>query len=551
MRVLGKERLRLGGTVYIWRAGHLQDAHGADVPLRAKSLKMFAALLENRGTVLSKDRLSDLVWPNTTATDESIARCIADIRKALRDDQHETVQTFPKEGYRLNVEAVSETRPNASALRPLGLLFGVAAAVAALIFSTFLLRTTTDPIDPASVAIAPASVLGKSVTILPFIAETEVGRFLAAGLTEDLEIHLAEISGLRVLSQAQSAVGRGTPSTPADLVRSLGTRYVIDGSLRQSEERMSLTLRLLDGADGATLWAERYEGPRTGIMEFRDRVTSALVEAMSIELSEQDRRRLALHDTDDPQAYEAVMRARQSLSIFTYEGSLAAEKYLRQAINLDPDYARAYAELASVFAIRMENNWIVLSAADPAKAFHFAEKALSIDPDLWFGHYVLGRLHSVAEGGDIGAALDHLETAMRLQPANDDARIYFAIVTMMSGDPDGSAPIFRSVMDTHPQPPFWYHLGWANALFHMQRYEEALEAVSQCLRQMSNSPYCLRSQIAILARLGRIEDAEWAIEEYAILGHDTSLDAMMKTAIERDAVMREHLREAYALAGLE
>jgi predicted Zn-dependent protease len=91
----------------------------------------------------------------------------------------------------------------------------------------------------------------------------------------------------------------------------------------------------------------------------------------------------------------------------------------------------------------------------------------------------------------------------------------------------------------------------ANALFHQNRHKDALEAVKRCLNQMPNSPYCLRIQIAILARLGRIEDAEWAVEEYAMLGQDLSLASIMEGAIERDASMRAHLLQSYKLVGLE
>ena len=286
-------------------------------------------------------------------------------------------------------------------------------------------------------------------------------------------------------------------------------------------------------------------------MGFRDTLPEALVEAMSIELNARDKQRLGLKDTEDPMALQDFMTARAEISTFTYEGSLAAEQHLRRAIARDPEYARAYAELASVFAIRMENNWVVLSTADEDKAFYFANEAVRMDEGLWFAHYALGRLHSTARIGDTQSALAHLRQAMSLQPANDDPRAYFAIVTALSGNLDDGLVILESVIATHPQPPFWYHLGLANVQFHQKQYASALEAIADCLAQMPTSPYCLRTQIAILARLDRIEDAEWAAEEYAILGHEVSLVALMQTAIESDPALRSHLETSYRLAGIE
>jgi TolB-like protein/DNA-binding winged helix-turn-helix (wHTH) protein/Flp pilus assembly protein TadD len=547
------EQLRLGASDYIWRDGQLQDACGRNVPLRAKSLKMFTELLAKRGRILTKDRLSDLVWPGTIATDESIARCIADIRKALLDDTHRIVQTFPKQGYRLNVLIAAGDRVNPpSSRRRLGVTILVAlCAVTIMAVGQRALEIRTQSQDSLALTVAPASDLREAVAILPLSAQAQSYLFLAAGLSDDLEIRLAELSNIKVISQAQSGVIADMSQSPAALASSLDVRYLVQGSFRQSGENVSLSIRLIDGADGVTLWADRYEGSRLGLMDFRETLPEALVGAMSIELNARDRRRLAVQDTNDPEAFAEVMHARRELSTFSYQGSLAAERHLRRAIALDPGYARAYAELASAFVIRMENDWIVISSADTEKAFYFAEKATDLDPDLWFAHFVLGRLHSVAQGGDTEAALWHLRKAMSLQPANDDARVYFAIVTAMAGRIEEGAAIMESVMATNPQPPFWYYLGLANVRFHQRRYGEAADAVSDCLQQMPNSPYCLRIQIAVLTRLGRLEDAMWAIEEYAILGHDLTLGTFMKSAIESDLLLRAHLRKSYEMAGIE
>lgn len=240
---------------------------------------------------------------------------------------------------------------------------------------------------------------------------------------------------------------------------------------------------MIDGPDGTTLWADRYEGSRQGLLEFRNTLPEALAGTMSVDLNARDRQRLGVTDTTDPVAFEELMHARRALSLFTFEGSLAAERHLRRAIEHDPNYARAYTELASAYAIRMENDWIVLSSADTEKAFFFAKRALEIDPDLWFAHYVLGRLHSVAAEGDIATALKHLRKAMSLRPANDDARAYFAIVNMMSGRLEEAFAIMESVMASHPNPPFWYHVGMGNVLLHLHRYEEAAGAIAQCLER--------------------------------------------------------------------
>ncbi|MGB3245667.1 MAG: winged helix-turn-helix domain-containing protein [Sulfitobacter sp.] len=550
---ISEKRLRLGSANYTWCDGELRDASGHRIPLRAKALKMLAELLAHRGRVLSKDQLSELVWPGTIATDESIARCIADIRKALNDDAFKIVQTYPKQGYRLNATVQTEAVIARHAFlrrKRNAVLLATLIAIAAIVILPFLRDDIARGVNPLETG-TPSGDLREAIAILPFTTTSDSDQFLANGLSDDLEIHLAEMSAIKLVSRGQVSAVVDAPQSPVTLARSLDVRYLVEGDVREGGADIALSLRLIDGSDGTTLWADRYEGSRAGLMGFRDTLPEALIGAISIELNARDKQRLALKDTEDPIAFQDVMHARRELSRFTYEGSLAAERHLRRAIARDPDYARAYAELASTFAIRMENNWAVLSAADEDKAFYFAKEALRLDKGLWFAHYALGRLHSTAKSGETHSALTHLRQAMALQPANDDPRAYFAIVISMSGNPDDGAAILESVIATHPQPPFWYHLGLANAQFHQKQYARALETVSDCLAQMPNSPYCLRTQIAVLARLDRIEDAEWAAEEYAILGHEVSLEALMQTAIESDPTLRFHLEDSYRLAGIE
>jgi len=550
---ISEKRLRLGPADYIWSDGELRDAAGHRVPLRAKALKMFAELLAHRGRVLTKDQLSDLVWPETIATDESIARCIADIRKALKDDALEIVQTYPKKGYRLNATVRAEEPMFGPAFlhrKKVVMLFAILVAISAIVLWPLLRDDSANAVN--SVKMAPQSEsLRDAVAILPFVATSESEQFLAGGLSDDLEIHLAEMSAIKLVSRSQVFAVGAASQGPVALARSLDVRYLVEGEVRETSGAIALSLRLIDGSDGTTLWADRFEGSRVGLMGFRATIPQALIGAMSIELNARDQQRLALKDTEDPLAFQEVMYARGELSTFTYEGSLAAERHLRRAIARDPGYARAHAELASTFAIRMENNWVVLSSADEDKAFYFAKEALRLDDGLWFAHYALGRLHSIAKTGDIQSALTHLRQAMSLQPANDDPRAYFAVVTAMAGNLDEGLAILESVIATHPQPPSWYYLGLANAQFHKKQYVTALETVNICLDQMPSSPYCLRTQIAVLARIGLLDDAAWAAEEYAILGYEVSVAALMQTAIESDPVLRSHLESSYRLAGIE
>ncbi|MEE9336435.1 MAG: winged helix-turn-helix domain-containing protein [Granulosicoccaceae bacterium] len=395
----------LGSKRYRIRDGHCCDADGELLALRAQSAHVLEYLLDHNETVVGKEILASVVWPNSIASDESISKCISDCRKVLGDDTHTVLETFPKRGYRIN--AVFHESPPAqwsAEHRPL-ILAGVALAFTLLVIATF----------------------------------GEKG-----GLTE----------------------------TTVKLTRS-----------------------------------------------------------------------------DDVVGPTEIDKGRNALSSFTYEDNLMAERHFRSAIEQDDENAHAYAELVSAIVIRLENNWAVLTRADEERAFFYAKKAVELNSELWLAHYATGRLYSVT-GSDLTKASEHLKTAMSLQPASDDARVYFAAVKIFQGAQEEAIPILEAALASHPSPPFWYFLGYGHALFQAKRYEEAKVPLSRCLSQMPNAPYCLRYQIANFAQLGQLEDAHWAIEEYSALGYSVTASAIMEVLLDRDSGNREHIASAFKKAGL-
>jgi TolB-like protein/DNA-binding winged helix-turn-helix (wHTH) protein/Tfp pilus assembly protein PilF len=533
--------LTLGSESYRFQDGALYDSNDEPVTLRAKSLRMFCALLDSNGHIMSRDALADAVWPKTVATDESISQCVADIRRVLGDGTHKILETFPKRGYRLNAQMPSSIKQKSGKRFQLFLIAAAAALVAVGLwqFSTFSAQTNARPMRDV-------------IAVLPFDSQTNVpGQdFVALGLAEDLTIKLAELPGLSVVpkSLSFSAISRGQ-NTQSE-ARTLGASYVVNGSVRQKDDRIWIAVELMDSQKGTISWARKYSGHPDELLEFRDDMIAEIADAVSVELTERNLQRLHTPETDSPAAFQEVLLGRRAISTFNHVDNLTAERHFRQAITLDPEYARAYAELAAAFAIRFENGWNVLALADQEKAFYFANKAVELDGDLWLAHYALGRLHTVVPQKDLGAAENNLERAMSLQPANDDARVYYAVTKNFQGKHEEAIAILEQVLATHPQPPFWYYLSYGNALYHAGRYQDAVAPLEQCLKQLPTAPYCLRFQIANYTRLDQPDDAEWAIEEYTMSGYEASVSAIMALILVQYPASRENIASAFRAAGL-
>lgn len=253
-------------------------------------------------------------------------------------------------------------------------------------------------------------------------------------------------------------------------------------------------------------------------------------------------------ETTNTDAYLEVLQGRVSANRFSHGESLTAERHFRRAIALDPNYARAYAELGTLLAVRFENDWTVLVAADQDKSLFYAEKAVALAPDLWLGHYALGRLQSVF--ANFEAAEAHLEKAMSLQPDNEDARAYLGIVKNFRGDVEGSIAILQPAVQSHPNPPYWYYFGLGHALYNAGRFDEAKEVLQRCLEVAENSPYCLRYMIAVHGATGNVPAAQNFGQIYAATGFDLSIESILKLMTFHHADDRRQLQQSLRLAGV-
>ena len=252
--------------------------------------------------------------------------------------------------------------------------------------------------------------------------------------------------------------------------------------------------------------------------------------------------------TSVTEAYLEVLQGRISANRISMKESLIAERHFRRAIDLDPSYARAHAELGTLLTVRFENGWVVFEKEDEEKALFYANKAASLDPDLALAHYALGRLHGIF--GNIESAKISLQRAMELEPENEDARAFFGAVLNLQGDAKAALEILEPAVASHPNPPHWYYYALGHALFNLGELESANEAFAQCVKLAEHSPYCLRYQIALFSETGRIEDAKAVAQVYASIGFDSSVSAIMNVFKDKAPEARARLEAAFRAAGL-
>jgi len=543
-----RQSVKLGKALFTLRRGDLFDSDGQRIPMRAKSASMMAMLLGEPGRIFSKDEIAHEVWPDVTASDESISQCVSEIRRALNDHDHAIIKTFPKRGYSINAD-FQEVHKHS---RPRFLPF-IASALVLTVIAVVVVFLSIGSDQHQNTAQSSDKPLRDLVAVLPFQSLNSAGddAYLTIGLAEDLIIQLSELSAVSVLPSASSFTVANDVETPRDVAKSLDARYLVYGRIYHSKKTLQVSVQLIDGLEGTHVWAGKYDVARDDLLTYHQTVLSNLIRAMSVALSERDEWLIEVPATPSKQAFEEILKGRVAANEFSNQANLLAEKHFREAVRLDPNYSRAYAELAAVYAIRFENAWSILVEADEEKALYFAQKAIELDPELWLAHYAIGRIYSTINASDLKAAERHLRIAMSLQPDNDDARIYFAVVKILSGHAKEAEAIINTVLATHPAPPHWYFLGHGHALLHLDRYEEAAIALDRCLDQMTTSPYCLRIQIANYGLMGQRDDAEWAAGEYAMLGHDLKIDLIVRLLLDKHPEHIKRLRHGLSAAGIE
>lgn len=392
--------------------------------------------------------------------------------------------------------------------------------------------------SPTADTPAPAKA---SVAVLPFvnISGDKENEYFSDGLSEELLNVLSKIGALKVAARTSSFHFKGQTGDIAEIARKLGVASILEGSVRQSGPKVRITAQLVNAADGYHLWSETFDRELDDIFAVQDEIASSVAQALKVKLLGEDGERLNAGGTSNAEAFQAYLQGQH----FTNRGSdekavRHALEYFDKAIELDPDYAQAYAGLARAWEEMTTNDFVGLDEG-VGKAIDAASKAIELAPDLAEGHTAMVRMLT-AYKLDMAGAQKAMETALELNPGNVEVQIEFSRMNALFGrsepsiaaaekalelDPvsihasvflgralyearryDGAIAVFRHVLelDPHHARP---HYGIAMCQFLQGDLESAIEEVKQePLGWMKHSGMAI-----ILHHLGNTEEAEAAL----------------------------------------
>jgi len=375
---------------------------------------------------------------------------------------------------------------------------GATAVVGAIAIGTWLYQRAQS-----------SAQIERSIAILPFenLSEDKANAYFAEGIQDEILTRLSKIADLKVISRTSTQHYKSAPENLPEIGKQLGVAHILEGSVQKSGDGVRVNVQLIKAANDSHLWADSFDRKLTDIFSVESEVAKAIAEQLRAKLTGQEEQVIAAKPTDNPQAYDAYLRGlAYSLKILNTTGnSLGAQKYLREAVRLDPKFALSWALLSYVEARAYIQQILQPTVALREEARQAAETALTLQPNLgeavWAkGYYHYGCLK------DYDAAVRYFEQARQLLPNSSRIPESLAYVARRRGEWDQSESYFNEAERLDPRN---VNLLTQHALSYiaLRRFPEALRKLDQVLNIIPDDVDTLAFKAAIVQAEGDLPRA--------------------------------------------
>jgi adenylate cyclase len=371
-------------------------------------------------------------------------------------------------------------------------------------------RSVAKPVEVATLASATRLETRPSVAVLPFknLSGDVSQDFFSDGITEDVIAALARFSNLLVISKSSSFPYRNSNVAPTEIGRLLNARYLLDGSVRRVGDRVRVGVQLTAATTGQIVWSETYKAEIDGIFAVQETIAKSVVGAAAVELTRFERERVRAKPTSNLAAYEYVLRGRGLFSHDTRESNDEASELFQRAIDLDPNYADAYAALGSSHYEAVISGWSEFRTQDLERAEALAQKALALDPTTTRGYQVLSGISLFRKRYDL--ALAQIDRALEFNPSDADNYATRGGILMWAGRAPEALPWLEGAL-RFDKANSVAATRLCMAYYFVHRYTEAVDA---CDRGLSHDPGRNTQMLthpvlaAVYAALNRQQDAK-------------------------------------------
>jgi TolB-like protein/DNA-binding winged helix-turn-helix (wHTH) protein len=493
---------------------------GQPVALEPKVLDLVLALVRERHRLVTKQELLDEVWRGVHVTESTLTRAVSLARAALGDTGQEqrVIETVAGRGYRwkAEVEAIvpgpAEGRAAVAAAPRRGLRrLALALLAGALGGAAFVALAWPRPLawalqwsGAASPPESPGLPAEPSVVVLPFrdLGPGSGHAHLAEGISEDLTSELIRFPTLFVISARSAATYRDRDLPIDAIARELGVRYVVEGTVRSSEDRLVVTSRLIDARTGVHVFGDRFESELGDALDVQGRLAEQIVGALGAEIEGAELERLRRRPTEDFGAYELFLQARSDFYRYTRESHARALAGLDRALSLDPGYAPALAYRGALETAAFMLGW------DPrpertAAARDWMGRALAADPSSALPYAGIAMIEIAEEHRE--PALEAAVRAVERGPNSDVCHGMLAATLFDNGRPLEALRALERAFRLNPRHPELY---WLMAGFLQARAGRGQSAAELFERVREANPDIVPPRLALLVQ--RMEEGDLA-----------------------------------------
>jgi adenylate cyclase len=390
-----------------------------------------------------------------------------------------------------------------------------------------------------------------SIAVLAFVnmSDDPKQEFFSDGMTEEIITALSKSPYLFVIARQSTFAYKNKPVKVKQVSEELGVRYVLEGSVRRSGEKVRITAQLIDAMTGYHLWAERYDRNIQEIFALQDEIALKIMKTVHEKLEVGQQPRVLGRGARNLEAFLKAMEAREHFYRDTKEDNALARKLYEEATLLDPEYAFAYAGLASTYMLDV---WVGTSKSPEesvGRAIELAERAVALDESEPVAQAILGHFYTYA--GEFNRALAHAERGLALDPNSYIVLYNVAVVFTQSGLPEEAIPLFQKAMRLSPFPPAIFFARMSVAYGLVGRFDEAVEQAKKAVEQEPKNPFTYLSLAASCILAGREEEARAAATEVLKINPTFSVKQFARIIPYRDTSQIERIIEALRKAGLK
>ena len=482
-------------------------------------------LMENRDRVVSKDELIDKIWHGRSVSESTLTSRINAARKAVGDNgaSQALIRTIARKGFRF----VGDVQTQLGAVAP----------------------------ELGRLAQAPQVTLGlpdrPAIAVLPFtnMSGDREQDYFSDGISEDIITALSKLRWFFVVARNSSFVYKGRAVHIHEVARELGVRYVLEGSVRRSGDRVRISAQLNDVATGSHLWAERYDRELADIFAVQDEITEAIVAAIEPQLYAAESFRAQQKPPGSLDAWDLVMRALSHYWRITREDNAVAQALLEKATTIDPAYGKALGLLATSHIFGAHMGWADMAATVPV-AERAALAAVQADREDAWAHHGLAYTYLFRRRFD--DALAEFELALTLNPNFAMAHAFYGVTLCYAGRwQDGDVAARRALRLSPRDPLAAIYCGVAAyAQFIGRNYKASIQLARESMRQRADFVGAHRVLTAAAGMLGDAQLAASALQGLHRTQPGLSLAWLTRELPMLRAEDREHYLKGFRRAGM-